>query len=54
MQLEEVRSIAKLHSIKPDHLSKSELIKTIQTKKTTATTLLPPIAVERSVRLSLA
>lgn len=30
MKLGEVRSIAKSHSIKPDHLSKSELIKTIQ------------------------
>lgn len=32
MQLDEVRSIAKSHSIKPDHHSKSELIKTIQTE----------------------
>jgi len=29
MKLEEVHSIAKSHSIKPDKLSKTELIKTI-------------------------
>lgn len=33
MKLEEVRNIAKQHSIKPNHLSKSELIKTIQTQE---------------------
>lgn len=33
MKMDEVRSIAKLHSIRPDHLSKSELIKTIQTEE---------------------
>lgn len=33
MKLEEVRSIAKSHSIKPNHLSKSELIRTIQTEE---------------------
>ena len=31
MKLEEVRTIAKSHRIKPDHLSKTELIKAIQT-----------------------
>jgi len=30
MKLEDVRGIAKLHSIKPGKLSKTELIKTIQ------------------------
>ncbi len=30
MKMDEVRSIAKWHSIKPDHLTKAELIKTIQ------------------------
>lgn len=30
MKLEEVRTIAKSHRIKPGHLSKTELIKTIQ------------------------
>jgi hypothetical protein len=30
MKLEDVRSFARSHSIKPDHLSKSALIKTIQ------------------------
>jgi hypothetical protein len=30
MKMEEIRSIAKSHRIKPDHLSKAELIKTIQ------------------------
>ena len=30
MKMEEIRSIAKSHHIKPDHLSKAELIKTIQ------------------------
>jgi len=30
MKLEEVRAIARSHSIKPDHLSKTELIKAIQ------------------------
>lgn len=30
MKLEEVRAIAKSHRIKPGHLSKTELIKTIQ------------------------
>lgn len=33
MKLEDVRSIAKLRSIKPDHLSKSALIKAIQTRE---------------------
>jgi chaperonin GroEL len=33
MKMDEVRSLAKLHSIRPDHLSKSELIKTIQTEE---------------------
>lgn len=33
MKLEEVRSIAKSHSINPNHLSKSELIRTIQTEE---------------------
>jgi hypothetical protein len=31
MKLGDVRSIAKSHSIKPEHLSKTELIKAIQT-----------------------
>lgn len=31
MKLENVRTIAKSHSIKPNHLSKTELIKAIQT-----------------------
>jgi hypothetical protein len=31
VKLEQVRSIAKSHSIKPSHLSKTELIKAIQT-----------------------
>ena len=30
MKLEQVRSIAKAHSIKPGHLSKTELIRAIQ------------------------
>jgi hypothetical protein len=30
MKLEEIRSIAKAHSIKPGHLSKAALIKAIQ------------------------
>lgn len=30
MKLEDVRCIARAHSIKPDHLSKSALIRTIQ------------------------
>ncbi|HEU0219689.1 MAG TPA: SAP domain-containing protein [Gallionella sp.] len=33
MKLEQVRTIAKSHSIKPDHLSKTELIKAIQTEE---------------------
>lgn len=33
MKLGDVRSIAKSHSIKPNHLSKSELIKAIQTEE---------------------
>jgi hypothetical protein len=33
MKLENVRSIAKSHSIKPNHLSKTELIKAIQTEE---------------------
>jgi hypothetical protein len=33
MKLEDVRAIARSHSIKPDHLSKTELIKTIQTEE---------------------
>jgi hypothetical protein len=33
MKLGDVRSIAKSHSIKPDHLSKAELIKAIQTEE---------------------
>lgn len=33
MKMEEVRSIAKSHSIKPDHLSKTELIRTIQAEE---------------------
>jgi len=33
MKMEEVRSIARSHSIKPAHLSKTELIKTIQTRE---------------------
>lgn len=31
MKLEEIRSIAKAHGIKPNKLSKTELIKSIQT-----------------------
>jgi hypothetical protein len=31
VKLEQVRNIAKSHSIKPSHLSKTELIKAIQT-----------------------
>ena len=31
MKLEDIRTIAKSHSIKPGHLSKTELIKSIQT-----------------------
>lgn len=31
MKLEDVLAIARSHSIKPDHLSKAELIKAIQT-----------------------
>jgi hypothetical protein len=31
MKLEDVRTIAKSHGIKPGHLSKTELIKVIQT-----------------------
>lgn len=30
MKIEEIRGIAKSHSIKPNHLSKTELIKSIQ------------------------
>lgn len=30
MKIDQVRSIAKSHNIKPGHLSKSELIRTIQ------------------------
>jgi len=33
MKTEEVRMIARSHSIKPDHLSKTELIKAIQTEE---------------------
>ncbi len=33
MKMEEVRSIAKSHSIKPEHLSKTELIRTIQAEE---------------------
>lgn len=33
MKLEDVRTIAKSHSIKPDKLSKTELIKTIQAEE---------------------
>jgi hypothetical protein len=33
MKLGDVRSIAKSHSIKPDHLSKAELIKSIQSEE---------------------
>jgi hypothetical protein len=33
MKMDEVRSIAKSHSIKPAHLSKAELIKTIQSEE---------------------
>lgn len=33
MKLDEVRSIAKSHQIKPNHLSKIELIKAIQTEE---------------------
>jgi hypothetical protein len=33
MKLEQVRSIAKPHTIRPDHLSKAELIKAIQTEE---------------------
>ena len=33
MKLEDIQSIARLRSIKPDHLSKSALIKTIQTSE---------------------
>lgn len=33
MELEDVRSIAKSHGIKPDHLSKTELIKVIQSEE---------------------
>ena len=33
MKIEAVRSIAKSHSIKPDKLSKAELIKTIQSEE---------------------
>lgn len=33
MKLEEIRSIAKLHGIKPNKLSKTELVRTIQTEE---------------------
>ena len=33
MKLDEVRSIARSHGIQPKHLSKSELIKTIQAEE---------------------
>lgn len=33
MKLEEIRAIAKSHSIKPGNLSKAELIKTIQVQE---------------------
>jgi len=33
MKLEDIRSIARSRSINPDHLSKSALIKTIQTRE---------------------
>lgn len=33
LKLEEIRSIAKSHHIKPSHLSKYELIRTIQTEE---------------------
>lgn len=33
MHLEEVRSIAKSHGVKPGHLPKVDLIRTIQTKE---------------------
>lgn len=33
MKLEEIRTIARSHSIKPNHLSKTELIKAIQTEE---------------------
>ncbi len=33
MKLEDVRTIAKSHGIKPNHLSKTELIKVIQTEE---------------------
>lgn len=33
MKLEEIRAIAKSHGIKPGNLSKTELIKTIQTNE---------------------
>jgi len=33
MKMEEIRSIAKSHHIKSDHLSKAELIKTIQSEE---------------------
>lgn len=33
MKLEQVHTIAKSHSIKPNHLSKAELIKTIQSEQ---------------------
>lgn len=33
MKLEDVRAIARSHSIKPNHLSKTELIKAIQTEE---------------------
>jgi hypothetical protein len=33
MKLEDVRTIAKSHSIKPGHLSKTELIKAIQAEE---------------------
>jgi hypothetical protein len=33
MKMDQVRSIAKSYSIKPDNLSKAELIRTIQTEE---------------------
>jgi hypothetical protein len=33
MKLEEVRTIAKVHNIKPGHLSKIDLIRTIQVEE---------------------
>lgn len=33
MKMEEIRSIAKSHHIKPAHLSKTELIKSIQSEE---------------------